>query len=69
MKRITEDNVETSYLFPSPEQEPLAYPVLLKIQKILDLVSPTDSAKIAGQYLDLMITMLSDEVQRIVNAE
>lgn len=69
MKKITEDNVETSDLLPSPEQEPLAYPILLKIQKILDLVSPTDSAKIAGQYLDLMITMLSDEVQRIVNAE
>ena len=42
-------------------------PVILKIQKLLDMVGTEDSAKVAGQRLDLMITMLTDEVQRIVN--
>lgn len=47
----------------------LVNPVLVRIQKILDMVSPEDSAKVSGQYLDLMITMLTDEVQRIINAK
>ena len=44
-------------------------PVLLKIQKLLDMVSQEDSQKVCGQYLDLMITMLADEVQHITNAK
>lgn len=44
-------------------------PTLLKIQKLLDMVSQDDSHKVVGQYMDLMITMLSDEVQRIANAK
>lgn len=44
-------------------------PVMLRIEKILNLIEPGDSPKVAGQYLDLMISMLMEEVERITTAE
>ncbi len=69
MKKITENHENTSQaiscLSAESGEKTLVNPVLLKIQKLLDMVSPGDSPKVSGQYLDLMTTMLSVEVERI----
>lgn len=72
MKKLAEDHVEPLESTAVPHSIPqgtLSNPVLVKIQAIMDMMSPEDSDRVSGQYLDLMVSMLSDEIQRIVNAK
>lgn len=72
MKKLVEDHVdplENMVAPPSIPQGALSNPVLVKIQAIMDMMSPEDSDRVSGQYLDLMVSMLSDEIQRIVKAK
>ncbi len=72
MKKLIEEHVEpleSTDEHRSIPQGTLSSPVLVKIQAIMDMMSPEDSDRVSGQYLDLMVSMLSDEIQRIVNAK
>ena len=72
MKKLAEDHVEPLESTAVPHSIPqgtLSNPVLVKIQAIMDMMSPEDSDRVSGQYLDLMVSMLSDEIQRIVKAK
>ena len=71
-KKIAENHVEILESKDEPHSIPqgaLSNPVLVKIQAIMDMISPEVSDQVSGLYLDLMVTMLSDEIQRIVNAK
>lgn len=72
MKKLAETHCEPTETMHLPLGNPsaiLTNPVLLKLQKLFDMVSQEDSPKVAGQYLDLMISMLMEEVERITTAE